>query len=187
MVVGSIKEDLTLEKRVSITPETAKNIIGLGLKVCIEKNYANHLGIDDNEFKKNGVEIKDSSTEVFNSSNLIIKVNCPSEKEINLLKEETILIGMFNPSKNKHQIDKIIKKKIKTFSLELLPRITRAQSMDVLSSQSNLAGYRAVVDCVSEFEKAVPMMMTAAGTVPAAVIIIGIDFSNSATQSMTAL
>ena len=174
MIVGSIKEDLSLEKRVSITPETAKNIMGLGLKVCIEKDYATHLGIDDNEYKKTGVEIKDSSSEVLNSSNLIIKVNCPSENEISLLKEKTILIGMLNPSKNKDQIEKIIKKKIKTFSLELLPRITRAQSMDVLSSQSNLAGYRAVIDCVAEFEKAVPMMMTAAGTVPAAkVLVIG--------------
>ncbi len=174
MIVGSIKEDLFSEKRVSITPETAKNIMGLGLKVCIEKNYATHLGLDDNEYKKNGVEIKDSSIEVINSSNLIIKVNCPSENEISLLKEKTILIGMLNPSKNKDQIGKIIKKKIKTFSLELLPRITRAQSMDVLSSQSNLAGYRAVIDCVAEFEKAVPMMMTAAGTVPAAkVLVIG--------------
>ena len=174
MIVGSIKEDLASEKRVSLTPETAKNIMGLGLKVCIEKNYATHLGIEDNEYKKTGVEIKDSASEVLNSSNLIIKVNCPSEKEISLLKEKTILIGMFNPSKNKDQIDKIIKKEIKTFSLELLPRITRAQSMDVLSSQSNLAGYRAVVDCIAEFEKAVPMMMTAAGTVPAAkVLVIG--------------
>ena len=172
MIVGSIKEDLTLEKRVSITPETAKNIIGLGLKVCIEKNYANHLGIVDDDYRNIGVDIKDSSQEVLNSSNLIIKVNCPAENEINILKENTILIGMFNPSKNKKQIDKIIDKKIKIFSLELLPRITRAQSMDVLSSQSNLAGYRAVVDCVSQFEKAVPMMMTAAGTVPAAKILV---------------
>ena len=174
MIVGSIKEDLASEKRVSLTPETAKNIMGLGLKVCVEKNYATHLGIEDNEYKKTGVEIKDSASEVLNSSNLIIKVNCPSENEISLLKEETILIGMLNPSQNKDQINKIIKKKIKTFSLELLPRITRAQSMDVLSSQSNLAGYRAVIDCVAEFEKAVPMMMTAAGTVPAAkVLVIG--------------
>ncbi len=174
MIVGSIKEDLSSEKRVSITPETARNITGLGLKVCIEKNYATHLGINDNEYKKTGVEIKDSSSEVLNSSNLIIKVNCPSENEISLLKDKSILIGMLNPSKNKDQIKKIIKKKIKTFSLELLPRITRAQSMDVLSSQSNLAGYRAVIDCVAEFEKAVPMMMTAAGTVPAAkVLVIG--------------
>ena len=172
MIVGSIKEDLTLEKRISITPETAKNIIGLGLKVCIEKDYANHLGIKDNEFKNVGVEIKNSSNEVLDLTDLLIKVNCPSEKEINNLKDKTILVGMFNISKNKNQISKILKKKLNVFSLELLPRITRAQSMDVLSSQSNLAGYRAVIDCVAEFEKAVPMMMTAAGTVPAAKILI---------------
>ena len=174
MIVGSIKEDLSSEKRVSLTPETAKNIIGLGLKVCVEKEYAIHLGIKDNEYEKVGVEIKSSPSEVSILSNLIIKVNCPSESEISILKENSILIGMLNPSKNKNQISKILNKKIKPFSLELLPRITRAQSMDVLSSQSNLAGYRAVIECVAEFEKAVPMMMTAAGTVPAAkVLVIG--------------
>ncbi len=174
MIVCSTKEDLTLEKRVSLTPETAKNIIGLGLQICIEKDYASHLGVQDNEYEKVGVTIKSSSKEVLQSSKLIIKVNCPSENEIESLKENSILIGMFNPTKNKNIINKIINKGIKVFSLELLPRITRAQSMDVLSSQSNLAGYRAVVDCISEFEKAVPMMMTAAGTVPAAkVLVIG--------------
>ena len=174
MIVGSTKEDLILEKRVSITPETAKNIIGLGLKVFIEKDYANHLGIKDDDYKAVGVEIKNSSNEVLNQCDLLIKVNCPSPNEISNLKEDTILIGMINPSKNKNHINDILKKKINIFSLELLPRITRAQSMDVLSSQSNLAGYRSVIDCVSEFEKAVPMMMTAAGTVPAAkVLVIG--------------
>ena len=174
MIVGSIKEDLTLEKRISITPETAKNIIGLGLKVFIEKDYANHLGINDNDYKAIGVEIKNSSSDVLNQCNLLVKVNCPSPNEISNLKENTILIGMINSSKNKNHINDILKKKIKIFSLELLPRISRAQSMDVLSSQSNLAGYRAVIDCVSEFKKAVPMMMTAAGTVPAAkVLVIG--------------
>ena len=121
MIVGSIKEDLASEKRVSITPETAKNIKGLGLKVYIEKDYATHLGIEDNEYKKTGVEIKDSSSEVLNSSNLIIKVNCPSENEISLLKEKTILIGMLNPSRNKDQIEKIIKKKLKLFLLNYYP------------------------------------------------------------------
>ena len=109
MIVGSIKENTTLEKRVSLTPESAKNIIGLGLKVCIEKNMQFILGIDDNEYKDIGVEIKASSKEVLNSSDLITKVNCPSENEIKILKENTILIGMLNPSKNKNQIDKIIK------------------------------------------------------------------------------
>ena len=90
MIVGSIKEDLALEKRVSITPETAKNILGLGLKVFIEKNYARHLGIEDNEYKKTGVEIKDAPSEVLNSSNLITKVNCPTENEISILKDNSI-------------------------------------------------------------------------------------------------
>tara|TARA_X000000950_G_scaffold277200_1_gene366247 strand:- start:2031 stop:3125 length:1095 start_codon:yes stop_codon:yes gene_type:complete len=174
MIVGSTKEDLSSEKRVSLTPETAKNIIGLGLKVCIEKDYANHIGIKDKDYKDVGAEIKDSSNEVLNICNLLIKVNCPSQNEISNLREKMSLIGMLNPSKNKNLISEIIKKKVNTFSLELLPRITRAQSMDVLSSQSNLAGYRAVVDCIFEFEKAIPMMMTAAGTVPAAkVLVIG--------------
>ena len=126
------------------------------------------------DYKNVGVEIKNNSDEVINSSRLLIKVNCPNNTEINKLKKNLILIGIFNPSSNKKQIKEIIQKNIDIFSLELLPRITRAQSMDVLSSQSNLAGYRAVVDCIFEFEKAVPMMMTAAGTVPAAkVLVIG--------------
>ena len=174
MIIGSTKEDLSTEKRVALTPETAKNIIGLGLKVCIEKNYAVHIGIKDEDYKKLGVEIKSSNNEVLTSSNLLIKVNCPLDNEIDNLKEKTILIAMLNPSQNKNKINELIRKKINVFSLELLPRISRAQSMDVLSSQSNLAGYRAVVDSIYEFEKAIPMMMTAAGTVPAAkVLVIG--------------
>ena len=118
MIVGSIKENITLEKRVSITPESAKNIIGLGLKVCVENGYAIHLGIDDNKYKDVGVEIKVSSKEVLKLSDLVTKVNCPLDDEIGILKDNTILIGMLNPSKNKNQIDKIIDKKIKPFSIE---------------------------------------------------------------------
>ena len=174
MIVGSIKENLSLEKRVSITPETAKNIINLGLKVIIENNYAVHIGIANKEYEAVGVEIKNTSKEVTASCDLLTKVNCPSNDEISILKDQTILIGMLNPSKNQNKIKEIIKKKINIFSLELLPRISRAQSMDVLSSQSNLAGYRSVIDSIYEFEKAIPMMMTAAGTVPAAkVLVIG--------------
>jgi len=174
MIVGSIKENLLLEKRVSITPEAAKNIINLGLKVIIENNYAIHIGIADNEYEAVGVEVKKSSQEVLNNCTLLTKVNCPSDDEILHLKNDTILVGMLNPFKNQNKIKNIIKKNINIFSLELLPRISRAQSMDVLSSQSNLAGYRSVIDSIYEFEKAIPMMMTAAGTVPAAkVLVIG--------------
>ena len=174
MIVGSIKEDINLEKRVSITPETAKNIIALGLSVYLEKNYAIHLGIEDKQYEENGVKFHSSSKEVINNSSLILKVNCPTNDETKVLKENTILVGIFNPSNNKDKIKEVLKKNINIFSLELLPRISRAQSMDVLSSQSNLAGYRAVIESIYEFEKAVPMMMTAAGTVPAAkVLVIG--------------
>ena len=174
MIVGSIKENINLEKRVSITPETAKNILSLGLKINLEKSYAEHLGISDEDYKKAGVNFYDSSNEILKKSNLILKVNCPSEDEIKNLKENQIIVGIFSPSKNENILKNLTKKKLKIFSLELLPRISRAQSMDVLSSQSNLAGYRAVIDSIYEFEKALPMMMTAAGTVPAAkVLIIG--------------
>ena len=172
MIVGSIKEDINLEKRVSITPETAKNIIALGLSVNIEKNYAVHLGIKDEQYEEIGVKFFNSSKEVINNSSLILKVNCPTDEEIKVLKEKTILVGIFNPSKNQDKLKKLLKKSINIFSLELLPRISRAQSMDVLSSQSNLAGYRAVIESIYEFEKAIPMMMTAAGTVPAAKVLV---------------
>jgi NAD(P) transhydrogenase subunit alpha len=174
MIVGSIKENINLEKRVSITPETAKNIIALGLNIILEKNYATHLGVEDKQYEEAGVKFYSSSKEVIINSNLILKVNCPTDEEIEILKEKTILIGIFNPSKNQNQLNKVLKKNIDIFSLELLPRISRAQSMDVLSSQSNLAGYRAVIESIYTFERAVPMMMTAAGTVPAArVLVIG--------------
>ena len=174
MIVGSTKENLSLEKRVSITPETAKNYINLGLKVVLESNYANHIGISDKEFETVGAEFKKTSKEVLSECNLLTKVNCTTDDETSNLKDKTILIGMLNPLKNKNKLQEIVKKNINVFSLELLPRISRAQSMDVLSSQSNLAGYRSVVDSIYEFEKAIPMMMTAAGTVPAAkVLIIG--------------
>jgi H+-translocating NAD(P) transhydrogenase subunit alpha len=174
MIVASIKEDINLEKRISVTPETAKNLMSIGLSINLEKNYAVHLGIDDKEYENYGVKFFNNSSEVINNSDLILKVNCPNDYDINSLNENQILIGMFNPSKNIDVLKKILKKKINIFSLELLPRISRAQSMDVLSSQSNLAGYRAVVDSIYEFERALPMMMTAAGTVPAAkVLVIG--------------
>jgi len=174
MIVGSIKENINQEKRVSITPETAKNINALGLRVNLEKNYAVHLGITDKQYDEVGVKFYNNSKEVINNSNLLLKVNCPTDEETKALKEKTILVGIFNPSKNQDKLKEVLKKNINIFSLELLPRISRAQSMDVLSSQSNLAGYRAVIESIYEFEKAIPMMMTAAGTVPAAkVLVIG--------------
>jgi len=172
--IGSVKEDLATERRVSVSPETVKKFIDQNFSVLLEKNYATHLGLSDAEYKKKGATFFDAKKEVFEKCEIILKVNCPSNDEINLIKDRSILIGQFDPLSNKETINKLIKKNIKIFSLNLLPRITRAQTMDVLSSQANLAGYRAVIESVKEFGKVVPMMMTAAGTVtPAKVLVIG--------------
>ena len=145
MLVGSISEERKIESRVAITPENVKIFIGLGLKVLIEKNYAGHLGIDDSEYLSAGAEISEDKKKILTNSNFILQFNLPSEENLNSLKENQNLIGVFNPYTNKAIISSLSKKKINVFSLELLPRITRAQSMDILSSQANLAGYKAVV------------------------------------------
>ena len=174
MNIGSIKEDLNLEKRVSIVPETVKKLVDLNFSIFIEKNYGDHLAINDEEYKNKGANLKNSAKEVLEKSDIILSVNCPSNNVIHLIKDKSVLIGQFDPRSNKEIINKLIKKNISIFSLNLLPRITRAQSMDVLSSQANLAGYRAVIESVEEFGKVIPMMMTAAGTIaPAKILVIG--------------
>ena len=173
-IIGSVIEDLTTEKRISITPETVKKFIELNFSILLEKKYGEHLDINDEEYKNKGANFSDSAKEVLEKSEIILKVNCPLNDEINLIKNKSILIGQFDPFSNKEMINKMIKKDVKIFSLNLLPRITRAQSMDVLSSQANLAGYRAVIESVEAFGKVIPMMMTAAGTIiPAKVMVIG--------------
>jgi NAD(P) transhydrogenase subunit alpha len=173
-IIGSVKEDLVGEKRISITPETVKKFVDLNMSVLLENKYGEHLGINDEEYKNKGASLNNSAKEVLEKSEIILRVNCLSNDEISIIKNKSILIGQFDPLSNKETINKLIKKEVKIFSLNLLPRITRAQSMDVLSSQANLAGYRAVIESVEEFGKAVPMMMTAAGTItPAKVLVIG--------------
>ena len=172
--VGSVKENLTIEKRISITPEIVKKYIDLNFSVFLEKKYGEHLGIDDEDYKKNGVIFYDSAEEVLAKSKIILKADNSFNQNISSINEGSIIIGQFNSLLDEEILNKLIRKKINVFSLNLLPRITRAQSMDVLSSQANLAGYRAVIESVNEFGKAVPMMMTAAGTItPAKVLVIG--------------
>ena len=173
-IIGSVKEDLVTEKRISITPETVKRLIKLNFSIFLEKNYGEHLGITDQEYKNQGVNLFSSAKEVLEKSEIVLKVDGPSNEEINLIKDKSILIGQFDPLLNKEKLNKLIKRGVKVFSLVLLPRIAKAQSMDVLSSQANLAGYRAVIESIHEFAKVVPMMMTAAGTItPAKVLVIG--------------
>ena len=172
MKIVSIAEDKKIEKRISITPEIAKKYISNGFEISLPKNYGEHLGFIDEDYKSQGVNIIEDEKELIQSSDIIIQLGLPSDDKLSYLKENQILIGVLNPFVNKEKLDILLKKKINSFSLELLPRITRAQSMDILSSQANLAGYKAVIESFAYFEKAIPMMMTAAGTVPAAKVLV---------------
>ena len=172
MKVASILENQKIEKRIAITPEIAKKYLSLGFEVSLSENYANHLGIKDDEYRELGVLILKEEKEIINSADVIVQLGLIGDDKISLLKENQTLVGVLNPYDNKDEINNLVKKNINTFSLELLPRITRAQSMDILSSQANLAGYKAVVESFAHFEKAIPMMMTAAGTIPAAKVLV---------------
>jgi len=172
MKIASVLENQKIEKRVAITPEIAKKYISLGLEVLLPENYGSHLGFNDEEYKELGVSISKDETEIISSADIIVQLGLLDDGKNSLLKENQTFIGVLNPYENKQKINDLVKKNINTFSLELLPRITRAQSMDILSSQANLAGYKAVVESFAHFEKAIPMMMTAAGTIPAAKVLV---------------
>ena len=172
MKIASASENKNIEKRVAITPEIAKKYISLGFKVKIQKNYASHLGIIDDLYIEQGVEIDQNISNVYGGAEIIVQLSLPSNENLSQLSENQCLIGVLDPYTNKDKINALINKKVNNFSLELLPRITRAQSMDILSSQANLAGYKAVIESFSQFERAIPMMMTAAGTIPAAKVLV---------------
>ena len=172
MRIVSVSEDQKIEKRIAITPEIAKKYIALGFELSLSRNYGEHLGFGDNEYKELGVKIFNDEKEIINSADIIVQLGFLTEDKISLIKKNQTLIGVFNPYNNKEKIENLVKDNINVFSLELLPRITRAQSMDILSSQANLAGYKAVIESFANFEKAIPMMMTAAGTIPAAKVLV---------------
>ena len=172
MKIVSLSENRDLEKRVAITPETAKKYTTIGFEVFLPENYGLHLGFNDEEYISQGVTIINDEKDLIQRSDIIVQIGLPADEKLSNFKENQNLIGVLNPYLNKDRLDNLNKKKINNFSLELLPRITRAQSMDILSSQANLAGYKAVIESFANFEKAIPMMMTAAGTVPAAKVLV---------------
>ena len=172
MNLASIAENRNIEKRVALTPEIAKKYINLGFNLFLPNNYGNQLGFSDEDYKNAGVNFLDSEKEIIEKINILIQLGLPDEDKLSLLKENHTLIGSLNAYLNQEKLQKLKSKKINCFSLELLPRITRAQSMDILSSQANLAGYKAVVEAFKVYEKAIPMMMTAAGTIPAAKVLV---------------
>ena len=172
MIIGSILENRNFENRVALTPDIIKKYKSIGLKVHLTRGYALHLGILDEIYENEGAIILNSDEEVISSSDAILQMNILNDENLKKLKNNQILVGVLNPYSNEKKLKEINSKNINCFSLELLPRITRAQSMDILSSQANLAGYKAVVDSFAYFQKAIPMMMTAAGTISAAKVLV---------------
>ena len=172
MIIGSIPEDINIDKRVAVTPEILKKYKSLGLEVYLTKNYATHLGILDKEYEEEGATLFENEDDVLSKSDAILQMSILNDANLKKLRSNQILIGVLNPYLNEKKLKNLKEQNINCFSLELLPRITRAQSMDILSSQANLAGYKAVVDSFAAFQKAIPMMMTAAGTISAAKVLV---------------
>ncbi len=172
------KERRALEGRVAATPDSVKKLIGLGLEVVVESGAGDGASIPDQAFADAGATIAPDEASALGEADLVLKVQRPIEAseggpdEVALMKPGAILIGMLAPLQNRAQAKSYADHNLTAFAMELVPRISRAQTMDVLSSQANLAGYKAVIDAAEVYTRAMPMMMTAAGTVPPAKVMV---------------
>jgi H+-translocating NAD(P) transhydrogenase subunit alpha len=172
MIVVATTAEHGDETRVALSPETAKKLKALGCDVRMEAGAGQRSYFLDQAFSDVGVQVMPSAAETLKDADIVLKVRRPSAEEVGAMKRGTILAAMLDPYSAKEGIEGLAQSGINAFSMEFMPRITRAQTMDVLSSQSNLAGYKAVIDAAAHFSRAMPMMMTAAGTVPAARIFV---------------
>ncbi len=180
MRIGIPCEIMPGERRVAAVPETVSKLIKAGMEVCVESGAGLQSYIDDTSYIEAGASIEPDHATVLGNADIILKVQRPvldaktGSHELDLMKSQATLIGPLYPARNRDLVEKLIAKKITSFSLDLLPRIARAQSMDILSSMSNLAGYKSVVMAADHLGKIFPMLTTAAGTIlPAKVIVIG--------------
>jgi len=174
MLVGVIAETEPLEMRVAATPETAKKFIALGAEFVFQRGAGESAGVTDAEYEAAGARGA-SAAEILSSADVLLKVRRPGAGELKQIKRGAAVVAIMDPYGNAPAIEAMAQAGVDAFAMELMPRITRAQVMDVLSSQANLGGYRAIVDAATEYGRAFPMMMTPAGTVPAArVFIMGV-------------
>jgi NAD(P) transhydrogenase subunit alpha len=172
MVTIAVTAEGTDEPRVAVSPETVKKLSALGAKVKVEAGAGKRSRFSDEALKAQGAEIAASAADALRDADILLKVRRPSPDEVKALKPGALVVAMVDPYGDRAGLEALAATNVALFSMEFMPRITRAQSMDVLSSQANLAGYKAVVDAAALFEQAMPMMMTAAGTVPAAKVFI---------------
>lgn len=174
MKIAVLKETRFGETRVAASPETVKKFVGLGATVSVQAGAGAGARFSDQEFKDAGAEISPSAADTAQNADLIVKVQRPSSEELRTIGRGTKLAAILSPHSEPDSVAAYARLGVDALAMDLMPRITRAQSMDVLSSQSNLAGYKAVVDAVAYYGKAAPMMMTAAGTIaPAKVFVMG--------------
>ena len=174
MIIAIPRERQQGETRVAATPETVKKLKGLGLDVIIETGAGDAPRISDADYEAAGARIAPDAATALKDADIVFKVRGPSQDEIALFKRGAVLAALLSPATEKDAIGKLAEAGVDAFAMEFLPRISRAQAMDVLSSQANLAGYKAVVDAAAAFGRAMPMMMTAAGTIaPARVLVMG--------------
>ena len=172
MRIGVPAEVTAGESRVAVTPETAKKLIAQGHQVCVQSGAGVAASVPDEAYSAVGVAIVDAAHAW--ASEIVLKVRTPSDAELTSVKAGTVVIGMLEPF-NRDGLDRMAKAGVTAFALEAAPRTTRAQSMDVLSSQANIAGYKAVMLAADKYQRFFPMLMTAAGTVKAArVVILGV-------------
>jgi NAD(P) transhydrogenase subunit alpha len=175
MKIAIPKERRPGERRVAASQETVKKLVGLGNEVAVETGAGAEADLPDAVFQEAGATIAYHAGSVWTDADLVLKVQRPLEEEVPLMKRGAVLVAMLQPMQQREEVKGYAQAGITAFAMELMPRITRAQSMDVLSSQSNLAGYKAVLDAVQHFGRALPMMMTPAGTIaPARVFIMGV-------------
>lgn len=171
------RERRAYERRVAATPDTVRKLIALGFDVVVESGAGHGASIGDEEYRSAGAVIAGEETQTLGYADIILKVQRPLSAEegldeFSLIRPGAVLIGMLAPYQSPDAIRDYARRQIDAFAMELVPRITRAQAMDVLSSQANLAGYKAVLDAANEYGRAFPMMMTAAGTVPPARVFV---------------
>ena len=168
-----LKDGKPSETRCAATPETIKKYIALGLQVEVEKGLGEQAGFPDQAYADNGAVLVEAKA-AGKDADLVLSVNAPTDKALSNFKQNAVLLAVLDPHNRQDAVASYAKAGIQAMAMELMPRITRAQSMDVLSSQSNLAGYKAVLDATNEYGRALPMMMTAAGTIaPAKVFVMG--------------
>ena len=175
MQISVLTEHDKLETRVALSPDTVKKLVSNGLNVIIQSGCGQQSNYSDQQYENAGATVTRTISDKVLSSDILVSVKRPDDKVLAKLSKSAIVIGQMDPYVNPAEMEEYTKYGHQLFSMELMPRITRAQSMDVLSSQSNLAGYKAVIDSTAEYKKAIPMMMTAAGTIaPAKIFIMGV-------------